>query len=1044
MHQGWLLSSPSSSPPSSSYVFSSPPSSSASSSWRSIPSSPPPTSPLSYASRPHVMEQHSSPGPYFAHMHARYDRGIGREHEKYRELEWEGYNGYNKGKRVERERERDANRPSLPSIRELFGDFKSLRQSPSYSSSSSRSISGDSFGPGTPNSELPPIRSPEPATYSKSIPEHVFLSDDEEESYFYAVKPDSPRVDITYSDDERDERYTYSFSPERRRSTTFETSSERGLWSSSPTQRYRFPQRNSEPAPTSCSPLLSLSTVAAQAPTLHSSTTRTASEPAPSLNTESVRPFSKVANDQEPHSYSPDTRLALSPLPPSSPPLSPISPLPSSPASRAVSIPHLLGDDDPDSVSIVPVSDDVEMELESGPDHSTELSDMASHDGISPPGDMINPPIKVETEIPEGDQASESLDVKEIDITEPVQFPHSPTPEPTPIEDVDNTCLQSRDPQSSVNSPSSDSQHEADVIMQDVADVTGKNADAVVELENNKEVSHLFDDDDDLVDGSGAVAEPSRVNCSTPVPTASSDVVPVTEARPTREVEKVKQVLKANTEVVNAHSSTPACTDVLATLKPVKKRPLPATPQQEHIKKKARLSNASDKPSTVSEKPKSGVQADTSFFTASYISSTSMSLKSSSSNGFRRKRPEPAPLQKKGRGPQASGKAVTKSSVKSGKEVEKKDEKSKAVKKRLEVEETTKRKDAVTSEKGKASKKADKDIGPSKRGASTSDKKGKSVRRVDEDDTDEEEENQCPTRKVTPQPRAKPSKAGRLTEPVRKARVPNSPSKAQLIGRAKPKSLRTVQSDSESDSDSDAEDIQRSSTRLSSPLTQASSSSESESGSDEEESEDSEEESSSEEEVEEVVAKGKQRSKGRITRTKPNPRSRQKAKAKAKTPPPPLPPLAPLEAELTGLIIETMAQSRASSHPVPALYRSIIQTRPGALKGLVGLLSEPDTDGERRSFGEKEWLLELLRVMELGMTRSGVFQKVNSSGKDATDRPLGAQWFYVPEYDEDQERATLIKSIMPRPAKRNETKKYKQYYWKPLGKTLRWDAVDGI
>ncbi|EEB94734.1 hypothetical protein MPER_06405, partial [Moniliophthora perniciosa FA553] len=145
-------------------------------------------------------------------------------------------------------------------------------------------------------------------------------------------------------------------------------------------------------------------------------------------------------------------------------------------------------------------------------------------------------------------------------------------------------------------------------------------------------------------------------------------------------------------------------------------------------------------------------------------------------------------------------------------------------------------------------------------------------------------------------------------------------------------------------------------------------------------------------------------------------------------PPLPLPPLAPLDAELVGLIIETMAQSRA-------------------LKGLIVHLSDADMDGEdgeeKRSFGEKEWSLELLRVMELGMERSGMYGKVESSGKDA-EHLLEAQWFYVPERDEDQERATLIKSIMPQPAKRNETKKYKQYYWKPLGKTLRWDAVDGI
>jgi len=57
---------------------------------------------------------------------------------------------------------------------------------------------------------------------------------------------------------------------------------------------------------------------------------------------------------------------------------------------------------------------------------------------------------------------------------------------------------------------------------------------------------------------------------------------------------------------------------------------------------------------------------------------------------------------------------------------------------------------------------------------------------------------------------------------------------------------------------------------------------------------------------------------------------------------------------------------------------------------------------------------------------------------------LEAQWFYVPERDEDQERAALIRSMMPRPGKRSETKKYKQYYYRPLGKISRWDPEDEI
>lgn len=66
------------------------------------------------------------------------------------------------------------------------------------------------------------------------------------------------------------------------------------------------------------------------------------------------------------------------------------------------------------------------------------------------------------------------------------------------------------------------------------------------------------------------------------------------------------------------------------------------------------------------------------------------------------------------------------------------------------------------------------------------------------------------------------------------------------------------------------------------------------------------------------------------------------------------------------------------------------------------------------------------------------------SGQDDHDRKLQAQWFYVPEKDDDTDRATLIRSMMPRPAKRTETKKYKQYYWRPLGKISRWDPEDAM
>ncbi|KAF9526560.1 hypothetical protein CPB83DRAFT_896064 [Crepidotus variabilis] len=137
-----------------------------------------------------------------------------------------------------------------------------------------------------------------------------------------------------------------------------------------------------------------------------------------------------------------------------------------------------------------------------------------------------------------------------------------------------------------------------------------------------------------------------------------------------------------------------------------------------------------------------------------------------------------------------------------------------------------------------------------------------------------------------------------------------------------------------------------------------------------------------------------------------------------------------LHATMCGLVIETMATTRASSLPVSSICKLVMR-------------SQPSLKSQRT---EPEWLRVFERVLRDGeVTRGcGVFGKVDSSGKDNSDRPLEAQWFYVPERDEDQERATLIKSMMPRPGKRTETMKYKQYYWRPLGKISKWDAEDEL
>ncbi|KAF6763387.1 hypothetical protein DFP72DRAFT_530119 [Ephemerocybe angulata] len=136
------------------------------------------------------------------------------------------------------------------------------------------------------------------------------------------------------------------------------------------------------------------------------------------------------------------------------------------------------------------------------------------------------------------------------------------------------------------------------------------------------------------------------------------------------------------------------------------------------------------------------------------------------------------------------------------------------------------------------------------------------------------------------------------------------------------------------------------------------------------------------------------------------------------------------DAEMKGMIIECMATSRASSMPVSLVARTVMQ-------------AHPRLKAEKT---EKEWRRVIGRVLVNGMAGrgSGVFGKVDSSGKDDSDRPLEAQWFYVPEMDEDQDRAALIRSMMPRPGKRSVTKQYKQYYWRPLDKISRWDPEDEL
>ncbi|KAI9571652.1 hypothetical protein HD554DRAFT_2203255 [Boletus coccyginus] len=125
------------------------------------------------------------------------------------------------------------------------------------------------------------------------------------------------------------------------------------------------------------------------------------------------------------------------------------------------------------------------------------------------------------------------------------------------------------------------------------------------------------------------------------------------------------------------------------------------------------------------------------------------------------------------------------------------------------------------------------------------------------------------------------------------------------------------------------------------------------------------------------------------------------------------------------MLIEALATSRATSMDASTLY--IVLTR-----------AHPYLAAER---SKEELLMDIAAVLEGGRSRCGMFEKVDGSGERLRHKLLESRWFYVPERDEDPERASLISSIMPR-QKRNETKKYKQYYYRPLDKISRWDPED--
>ena len=150
-----------------------------------------------------------------------------------------------------------------------------------------------------------------------------------------------------------------------------------------------------------------------------------------------------------------------------------------------------------------------------------------------------------------------------------------------------------------------------------------------------------------------------------------------------------------------------------------------------------------------------------------------------------------------------------------------------------------------------------------------------------------------------------------------------------------------------------------------------------------------------------------------------------------------------------------------------------------ALKGVAADADSQDGDREAAGKGRgakadaasrRAWVPAIEAILEAGWRRCGVFGKVVNSGtvrpplfflplyaffkltivplliQDLANHSLSLEprWFYDPDQDADVDRATLVRGMMRRPGKRSETKKAKQYYWRPLPKISRWDAEDEL
>ncbi|KAL0058134.1 hypothetical protein AAF712_015200 [Marasmius tenuissimus] len=1132
---------------SSSYASSSPSWSSSSSPWPSgPPSSSPPMTPTSQHAYTTAI---SSPTPYFTYMNARYDSSIGRERELQRELEREreSYHKYKnrKGKFVEREPEyrRDPPRQPLPSFREAFGDIEPLNLVPprntysshsSSSTTSSSSLSSYSLSPPMAKASpafqahsYMPIRDTPTKRPSKYVPENVFYSSDEEEDADYfrrrrrpfrsqpEPEPSLTEHSISDDEDEHETQNTYTFSPERRRSTTFETSSERGLWTiSEPKPITTFP--SAFPAKRSSEPVIPSLPSTSQQP-LPRNPARHVSEPV--IDSDEVWPrhgSTFMDRDNESTPGDKDLPLPVSPpvancgrspsLPSSPPPMSPISSI--SPV--ACDEPALLAHLDSSNVD----------DGDSGRLGSVLAEDVLTSDSVS-----LSPPL--------GDVAA--VGPADCDIV---------------MGDNEAGDDVSHDASIDCNDPSNSLQHE---LCDDSGDYSGRDdedmtlAETTISSATVKEVLDLpsdpqLDEDNDIIDevktetdteavdivtappasqiisGTSAVSADDGamsedldlclagtglpLSLSSPSPLSSvpssrrttpclDDLIyamemeeetaraKMEEARPKEEPEDREQALasvadelfptqtpvpnitvSASTAAPTPNTKTPATT-ALATSKAahtngVQKRTVPASSGSsvEPPLKKRRC-----------EEPTSLAQKSPSIGPGPAPGKTSLS----DSTFFSKTKPHSHVHHRSGPG---TSRPVVPTSPTSRVVV-------RVISRTVPTVKVAKVAETSASRLGKPSavgKKSDDGV-KSKLGRGKEREKGEDVH-MDEEDGPAKTKTTTKKTKGAGQAKSKPANAKAKSQPQKPSIVKKTSTAPSTRVASKPVTLSPARSrmviESDSESDSDDDDLESTKQRsFSSPLSSPVSSdaeddvkgkddddhdtSSEEDGSDE--SEDDDDESGSEEERPRKLA----RQRVSVKSTKSKPSSRSKPLSKSKVPPKPLPPLDSRDAEIIGILIETIAQSRASSHTVTVLYRSIAQSRPTVLARLAeGHYVEPDQDmdedgedeervkgrGRGRGKGEAEqewWMREFVRVMELGMLRCGMFGRVESSGKESLDRALDAHYFYIPERDEDQERATLIKSIMPRAGKRTETKKYKQYYWKPVeGKTLKWDAVDGI